>query len=243
MSNWKMSFLIIIFIILHVFIQKRIPAIQYAEAETIPLRNRSLYPDTGSAGIPDSPLTEQYHATNRLAVDFAQIYFPAQQMASLKRELSERNQDPSAKAVKICASGSLSLFDHDLQAGLWPGEVFSTWRSSFNFFPGLIFSFKSLKLEGYTSRYIASGRLLVSYPCWSFMVRTGPVFTLCWGCIHHGHSGIYLRYLPLVILSAFFGFIKWTSLPTSLGGSSAYSRFQDLCRREEKPLFRVERFC
>ncbi len=218
MRNWKRSFLIIIFIILHVFILRNVFLLSkdllsgdHSAEKLIPL------PRYGFARIPDSPLTEQYHAQNRLAVDFAQIYFPAQQMSSLSENYQSGTMDPLQRPSRYAplVHYLCSITICKLEYGL--ASLLHMLFQVIIFFLVLIYSYKSLKLE----KGILPGILLVDV--YLFLTPAG----LSW--FERGQFSLYVgvayillilglmkRNLPLVLLAGFFAFIKWTSLPTIL---------------------------
>lgn len=216
MRNMKKILIIVAFIIAHVFILRNVFLLskdmlngdQSAE-KMIPL------PRYGFARIPDNPLTEQYQAQNRLAVDFAQIYFPAQQMASLSENYQSGILDPLqrpsryAPLVHYLCSITICRLDYGLASMLHMAiQVFL-------FYVVYIISFKSLKI----GKYILPGLLLANI--YLFLTPAG----LSW--FERGQYSLYvgaaillmilgfIKIKPIfVIISAFFAFIKWTSFPT-----------------------------
>jgi hypothetical protein len=215
-GNIKKILFIIVFITAHVFILRNVYWLSkdmligdLSGEKSIPL------PRYGFARIPDSPLTEQYHAQNRLAVDFAQIYFPAQQMASLSGNYQSGTQDPLqrpsryAPLVHYLCSITICRLDYGI------ASVLHMAMQVFLFYLVFVFSFMSLKKE----KYILPGLLLANI--YLFLTPAG----LSW--FERGQFSLYvgtafllailgfIKKNPLlVILSALFAFIKWTSLPT-----------------------------
>ena len=164
--------------------------------------------------IPDSTITEQYHAQGRLAIDFAQIYFPSQQMALLSQNYQTGVLDPLrrpsryAPLVHFLCSITICKLDYGI-ASLLQMVI----QISF-FYIVFIYSMKTLKLE----KDILLGVLFVN--CYLFLTPAG----LSW--FEKGQLSLYvsIAYLLmtlgfikrnnlLVLLSALFAFIKWTSLP------------------------------
>jgi hypothetical protein len=216
MRNMKKILIIVAFIIAHVFILRNVFLLskdmlngdQSAE-KMIPL------PRYGFARIPDIPLTEQYQAQNRLAVDFAQIYFPAQQMASLSENYQSGILDPLqrpsryAPLVHYLCSITICRLDYGL------ASVLHMAIQVFLFYVVYIISFKSLKI----GKYILPGLLLANI--YLFLTPAG----LSW--FERGKYSLYVEVAILlmilgfiknkpifVIISALFAFIKWTSFPT-----------------------------
>ena len=216
MRNMKKILLIVAFIIAHVFILRNAFLLSKdmlngdrSAENMIPL------PRYGFARIPDSPLTKQYQAQNRLAVDFAQIYFPAQHMASLSENYQSGILDPLqrpsryAPLVHYLCSITICKLDYGL------ASVLHMAIQVFLFFLIFIISFVSLKI----GKYILPGVLLVNL--FLFLTPAG----LSW--FERGQFSLYIgaaillmilgfiKKKPiLVIFSALFAFIKWTSFPT-----------------------------
>jgi hypothetical protein len=209
------SIIIIAFVIAHVFILRNVFLLSkdmltgdLSAEKMIPL------PRYGFARIPDSPLTEQYHAQNRLAVDFAQIYFPAQQMSSLSENYQSGTLDPLQRSSRYAplVHYLCSITICKLEYGL--ASLLHMLFQVIIFFLVLIYSYKSLKLE----KGILPGILLVNI--YLFLTPAG----LSW--FERGQFSLYVgaaylliilgimkRNLPLVLLSVIFAFIKWTSIP------------------------------
>jgi hypothetical protein len=216
MRDFKKILFIIVFIAAHVFILRNVYLLSKdilsgdSSAENlIPL------PRYGFARIPDSPLTEQYHAQNRLAVDFAQIYFPAQQMASLSENYQSGTLDPLqrpsryAPLVHFLCSLTICRLDYGI------ASMIHMAIQIFFFYLVFIISFKSLKIE----KYILPGLLLANI--YLFLTPAG----LSW--FERGQFSLYvgIGYLLVILgfikrnsvpilLSAIFAFVKWTSFPS-----------------------------
>jgi hypothetical protein len=216
MQNTKKVLFIIVFVIAHVFILRNALLLSkdmlngdLSGEKTIPL------PRYGFARIPDSPFTEQYQAQNRLAVDFAQIYFPAQQMASLSENYQSGANDPLQRPsrypplVHYLCSITICRLDYGL------ASVLHMAVQAFLFYLVFVISFLSLKIE----KYILPGLLLANI--YLFLTPAG----LSW--FERGQFSLYVCIATLlmilgliknkptfVLLSAIFAFIKWTSFPT-----------------------------
>jgi hypothetical protein len=215
MRMFKNGLFIVVFIAAHIFILRNV----------ILLSNDMLFgtisdekifpvPRYPFARIPDTSITEQYNAQNRVAVDFAQIYFPAQQMASLGENYQTGYLDPLerpsryAPLVHYLCSITICRLDYGI------ASLLHMAIQGLLFYLAFIISFKVLKMEN----YILPGILLVNI--YLFLTPAG----LSW--LERGQFSLYVgiayllmilgllkKNLPLVLLSALFAFIKWTSLP------------------------------
>ena len=205
----------IIFIVMHIFIIRNIFLLSkdmfhgdYSANKVIPTPR---YP---YVRIPDSTITEQYHAQGRLAIDFAQIYFPSQQMAFLSQNYQTGVLDPLRRSsryaplVHFLCSITICKLDYGI------ASLLQMFIQICFFYIVFIYSMKTLKLE----KDILLGVLLVN--CYLFLTPAG----LSW--FEKGQLSLYvsIAYLLmtlgfikrnnlLVLLSALFAFIKWTSLP------------------------------
>jgi len=164
--------------------------------------------------LPSTPVTMEYQAANRLGADFTPIYFPAQQISQLDNAYNYLSLDPwkhpsrYAPLLLVLCSKTLCKLDY----GYAPlGNIL---LQLLLFFPILYFVFRSLGIK----RYFLSVFLFAE-----FILFLTPV-GLSW--IERGQFSLYvaISYLLLlfgltrnntilVILSAGFAFIKWTSLP------------------------------
>ncbi|WP_243371769.1 hypothetical protein [Geotalea sp. SG265] len=175
---------------------------------TIPLR----YP---TMRIPPTPIALQHQAQGRLCADFAQIYFPSQQVKALKDAYAiETTIDPwnrpsrypplihfiSAYTLCLLPYGQASFVHLAVQAILFIGSF--------------IFVFFVLKI----TRYLLPALLLLDISL--FLTPVGLSF------FERGQFTLYvgLCYLWLmlalvtgkwryVVVSALFGFVKWTAFP------------------------------
>ncbi len=216
MRNMKMILFIVAFIVAHVFILRNVFLLSKdmlngdrSAEKMIPL------PRYGFARIPDTPVTEKYKAQNRLAVDFAQIYFPAQQMASLTENYQSGIFDPLQRPsrypplVHYLCSITICKLDYGL------ASVLHMAIQVFIFYLVFISSFISLKIR----KYILPGLLLANV--YVFLTPAG----LSW--FERGQFSLYVgsaillmilglikKNSLLILLSALFAFIKWTSFPS-----------------------------
>tara|TARA_R110002167_G_scaffold22064_10_gene79369 strand:+ start:25028 stop:26329 length:1302 start_codon:yes stop_codon:yes gene_type:complete len=176
--------------------------------------NLKPLPGYGFMRVPESPLAEEVEGVNRLAADFAQIYFPARNSHSLTQAYTKETLDPwhrpsryapflhSICSISICKLnyGYASLSHMIIQLLL--------------FYISFVYAFKALHIE----KYMVHGLLLVNFclfltPVGLSMLERGQ-FTLytslsyLWIVL-----GIINRNILFVILSALFAYVKFTSFP------------------------------
>ena len=223
-SKVKKTLFIAIFIIMHLFILRNVLMfgrdMLYGDKAGENIIPTPLY---GLKRIPDTSMTRLYEAQNRLASDFASLYFPAKQMKILGRHYINGNLDPwnSLSSVApfiyyVCSKticklnyGAAIIADMGLQYLL--------------FLAVYIFSFRILKIE----KCVWVGILLVNF--YLFLTPTG----LAW--LERGQYYLFLgtAYLViilgfikrnnlLILLSAPLAFIRWTSLPFMVVGFASY---------------------
>jgi len=215
MRNIKKVLFFIIFIAAHIFILRNVFLISkdmlYGDFSAAQILPAPRYP---FERIPDTPLTQQYHAQNRLAVDFAQIYFPSQHIASLSDNYQSGVLDPLqrpsryAPLVHFLCAITICKLDYG------PASLLHMIIQILFFYTAFVFSFKALKIE----KDILPGLLLAN--CCLFLTPAG----LSW--FEKGQFSLYVgiaylliilgmtkRINLLILLSALFAFVKWTSLP------------------------------
>lgn len=167
--------------------------------------------------LPDNPLTRQYHAVNGLGADFAQIYFPSQQFSSLSQNYQMGEQDPwqwrrssrYAPAVHFLCSITLCKLDYGA-AGL-----FHLLIQMALFYAFFIWAFRTLNIRSDVWKGLALVDICL------FLTPAG----LSW--FERGQLSLYVAvsYLLVIIgfmkknyfimiLSALFAFMKWTSFST-----------------------------
>jgi hypothetical protein len=165
--------------------------------------------------IPQTPVTLEYQAANRLGADFAQIYFPAQEISQLGNAYTgyvslDPWKQPSRYAPLVLALCSITLCK--LNYGY--ASLGNILLQLLLFFPTLYFVFRSLGIKRY---------FLAVFVFTEFILLLTPV-GLSW--FERGQFSLYvtISYLLLlfgltrnnpvmIIVSAGFAFIKWTSLP------------------------------
>ena len=157
----------------------------------------------------------KYHAQNRLGVDFAQIYFPSQRPNSLGDSYSENTTlDPAQRpsryaplveyvcAMTICKLdfGYASFWHMVIQILAFFLVAYLAFRSlglKNHFWPFVLFSDSCMFLTPVGVTWFGLGQF-------SLYVATGSLLLL-WGMLK--------RNIVLILLSALFAFVKWTSLP------------------------------
>jgi hypothetical protein len=164
--------------------------------------------------VPDSVIAIEHNAVNRIAADYAQIYFPSQELSNLTRNYETGYLDPWARPSRyaplihyIC-----SILFCKLGYGYASFIHMLTQMVLFYFF--FIIAFKALGIE----TNLWSGLLLVNI----FLFATPAGL----GWFERGQFSLYiaLSYLLLilgflknkpafVIASAMFAYVKWTSFP------------------------------
>lgn len=171
-------------------------------------------PEYGFYRIPANPSTVKHLAVNRLAADFAQIYFPSQHFPSLISNYRTGYLDPfqreSRYAPLIHFICSITLCK--LSYGFSSFIHMVTQLTIFYFV--FIFAFRLLKIQ----TDLLLGLLLVNV--YLFLTPSG----LAW--FERGQFSLYvavsyiLMMLAIVkrnfcyaILSALFAFVKWTAFP------------------------------
>jgi hypothetical protein len=211
----KKALFIIIFVAAHILILRNVFLLSkdmlYGDFSAGKLLPSTRY---GFERIPDDPSTQQYHAQNRLAVDFAQIYFPSQQIAALSESYQTGVLDPMqrpsryAPMLHFLCSITICKLDYGV------ASLLHMTIQTLLFYMVIIYSFKALKIE----IDLLSGLLLLN--CYLFLSPAG----LSW--FERGQFSLYVSigYLLmiigfikkndlLVLYSALFAFVKWTSFP------------------------------
>ena len=224
MKNMKFIFLfkkmrrplfIIAFIILHFLILKNFILLSkdliYGDSSGLDL---SPLPRYGFMRVPENDFTLEYKSVNRLAADFAQIYFPSQKFSSLTTAYTKETLDPwqrpSRYAPFIHAVCSISFCKFEYGFASFLHMLVQTLL----FFLSFIYAFKILQIE----KDFFLSILLVDFCL--FLTPVG----LSW--FERGQFSLYvtLSYLWLVLglvsrnrcyifLSALFAYVKWTSFP------------------------------
>ena len=164
--------------------------------------------------MPSTPVTMEYQAANRIGADFSQIYFPAQEISQLDNAYNYLSLNPLrrpsryAPLLLVLCSKTLCNLDYGYASF---GNIL---LQLLLFFPILYYVFRSLGIK----RYFLSAFLFTE-----FILLLTPV-GLSW--FERSQFSVYvaISYLLLlfgltrnnailIILSAGFAFIKWTSLP------------------------------
>jgi hypothetical protein len=164
--------------------------------------------------VPGSPLTEKVDAVNRLAADFAQVYFPSLAFFSLPQAYTKETLDPwhrpsrYAPAIHAMCKISLCKFTYGYASFLHMALQLLLFYISF------YYAFRLLQVR----EYFWYGILLVNFCL--FLTPVG----LSW--FERGQFSLYvtLSYLWFVLgiinknavyifVSALFAYVKFTSLP------------------------------
>lgn len=177
----------------------------------------SLAPRYSPRRIPLTSFTKKYNAVDRLGADFAQIYFPAQEMSSPTNAYnSSDTPDPWGRPSRYAplVLGLCALTICRLDYGY--ASLANILLQLLLFFPALYFVFRALDLK----TYFLPSLLLVEFCL--FLTPVG----LAW--IERGQFSIYVGISHLllmfgllrkkviwVLLAACLAFVKWTSLPLS----------------------------
>jgi hypothetical protein len=164
--------------------------------------------------VPESPLTEKVDAVNRLASDFAQVYFPSLAFSSLPQAYTQETLDPwhrpsrYAPAIYALCSISLCKFNYGYASFLHMALQLLLFYVSF------YYAFRLLQIR----EYLWYGILLVNFCL--FLTPVG----LSW--FERGQYSLYvtLSYLWFALgiinkkavymfVSALFAYVKFTSFP------------------------------
>lgn len=217
---------VLVFILLHCFIFRNF----------FLLSKDMIYGDFSAQTVAPSPIyglerisaskivAIKYHAQNRLGVDFAQVYFPAQRPNSLGDSYNENTtldpaQRPSRYAPLVEYICAMTICKQSFGfASFWHMVI-----QILLFFLISYFAFRSLRLKRYFWLFVLFadfcmfltpvGITWFQLGQFSLYVATGYLLLL-WGVLR--------RSVVLILLSAVFAFIKWTSLPFSFVALSVY---------------------
>lgn len=164
---------------------------------------------------PENDVTLKYNAVNRLAADFAQVYFPSQKLSSFSEAYAESTtldpwQRPSRYAPFIHFICQVTFCK--LQYGY--ASFFHIAIQLVVFLSGFIFSFYALQIKKYLYPSLLGVILcLFLSPVGLSWFERGQ-FSLYVALSYLWlHLGIMKEKRAYVVFSAFFAFMKWTSLP------------------------------
>jgi hypothetical protein len=171
-------------------------------------------PRYGFARIPDDPVSRAYHAQDRLAVDFAQIYFPSRDLDGLSRNYQAGDFDPLQRQSRyppllaVLCSISLCRLEYGLASLLHMLIQLAVFSAC------LVIALRAFGI----GRLLLPALLLVNAAL--FLTPAG----LSW--FERGQFSLYvaasylllltglLQGAPLLVLAAApLAFIKWISLP------------------------------
>ena len=211
----KKTLFIILFILIHIFILRNI----YYLSRDIVLGDESAVkifpqPQYGLTRIYERPYSIGHEAINRLAVDFAQVYFPSQEFSNLSKNYQSGYLDPLSRpsryapfvhflcAVTICNLdyGFASIFHMLIQLIMFYAFfifAFRTLHVDAHFWPGLLLANVCLFLTPAGLAWFERGQF-------SLYVTISYLLIIL---------GLFKRNFFFIILSALFAYIKWTSFP------------------------------
>jgi len=185
--------------------------------------NVSPQPLYGFMRVPENGGTVQFVAVDRLAADFAQIYFRSKNTSNLNNDYENPAQDPWGRPTRYAPTVHALCAFTICKLDYGYASLLHVVMQLLMFYLSFYFAFRILKIE---KAFFPS--ILLLNIC-LFLTPTG----LSW--IERGQFSLYvaLSYLWLVLglirhnkcyifLSAFFAYLKWTSLPLLLVISSLW---------------------
>lgn len=172
-------------------------------------------PRYGAMRVPDSATALEYGAVGRIAADFAQIYFPARDTSPSTDTSGPGNADPwqrisrFAPGVQWLCSVSLCRLPYGY------ASLLHVWLQYLLFLASFAYAFRVLRLQRWlfwAVSYVNVGLFLTPVGLsflergqFSLYVATAYVWVLL---------GAYQHRASFLTISAVFGYLKWTSLPT-----------------------------
>ena len=171
-------------------------------------------PMYGLYRIPDRPNTIEHNAVNRLASDFAQVYFPSQDFQSLTHNYETGVLDPwwrpsrYAPAIHyLCAKticklnyGYASFFHILIQIFL----LYLLFILSFNLLKITLHLWEGMLLVTFLLFVTPAGLSFIERGQFSFYVAISSLLLII---------GLSRNNIILIVASALFAYIKWTSFP------------------------------
>lgn len=211
----KKPLFIILFIVSHIFI---INNIFFLSKDMIygDLSGKNVIPPPtyGFLRVPDKPFAVRHDAQNRLAGDFAQIYFPSNDPSGLIKNYRSGYLDPWNRESRIAPLVHYLCAITFCRLNYGYASILHILIQTLIFYFFFALSFKMLGVE----KNLLPGLFLANI--YLFLTPAG----LAW--FERGQYSLYVTtsYLllilglmkknyPLVLISAFFAFIKWTSFP------------------------------
>jgi hypothetical protein len=167
--------------------------------------------------VPSTAVTVKYAAVNRIASDFAQIYFPAQDIAHLDNAYDHKKTlDPwgrpsrYAPALISLCSISICMLDYGY------ASLVQMLIQYFLFFLILYLAFRSLGIKEYfwfTLLYTNIGLFLTPvglswFERGQFSLYVGSSYLIL-------IAGLLRKNITMVIIAAIIAFVKWTALPVA----------------------------
>lgn len=180
------------------------------------LSGEAVFPQAmyGFFRIPDRANTIAHNAVNRLAADFAQVYFPAQEFSALSDNYETGVFDPwwrpsrYAPVIHYICAVTICRLDYGY------ASFIHMLVQLILFYLFYVMAFKMLEIEKDLPLGLAITSLfLFATPAGVSWFERGQ-FSLYVGLSHLLLIvGLIKNRLPLIVLSAFLGYVKWTSFP------------------------------
>jgi hypothetical protein len=172
-------------------------------------------PQFGFFRIPGNRRTEVVHADGRLALDFAQVYFPSRFFNDLSKNYRAGEFDPYKRPSRYAPFVHYLCAISYCQLDYGPASLAHLYIQLVLFFVSFIATFLLLKIP----RYLPLGILLVSVglfltPAGLFWFERGQFSLYVATAYLFVILGVLKRQPLFFLLGGFFAFIKWTSFPT-----------------------------
>ena len=216
LAYWGRIVFVIVFILVHFFaIQNMILLSRDLLLGDHSAEKIKPLPQYGFIRIPRTQWTKSSHALDRLAVDFAQVYFPSKVFDELSKNYTVGEFDPYDRPSRygpfvhyLCAISYCKL-DYG------PASLFHLYIQLILFYISFTAAFFLLKIV----RQLPVGILIVSAglfltPAGLSLFERGQFSLYVAMAYLFVILGVMKRNLIFFLLGRFFAFIKWTSFPT-----------------------------
>jgi len=172
-------------------------------------------PQYGFFRIPGNRRTKLVHADGRLALDYAQLYFPSRFFNDLSKNYRAGEFDPYKRPSRYAPFVHYLCAISYCQLDYGPASLAHLYIQLILFFVSFVAAFFLLKI----SRYLLLGILLVSVglfltPAGLFWFERGQFSLYVAMAYLFVILGVLKRQPLFFLLAGFFAFIKWTSFPT-----------------------------
>ena len=165
--------------------------------------------------IPDNPATERYEADNRIAADFAQIYFSAQESAPSITAYTDDTPDPWQRQSRyppllfwIC-SVTFCTLPYGYASLVHVAIQYAVFVLSF------VYTFRALRLERHFALSLLGVNLgLFLTPVGMSWFERGQFSLYIAAAYLWLLLGIYRSKGAFLVLAAALAYLKWTSFPT-----------------------------